>query len=116
MLIRVLLAMGIAIVLCVGGNITPKNINDSLSDIDKKNMLNVMDEALITYYCHHSGNLPSKLDTPTLKLLGLEQYNWEEFNYSTGTQTFTLSVNLKNGEKANSINSGKTLQTFINEK
>lgn len=115
MLIRVLIAMGLAIILCAGGNINYKNINDNLSDISKKNMLNVMDEALITYYCHHSGNLPSKLDSATIKLLGLEQYDWEEFSYLGGTGKFTLSVNLNNGEKLNSINSGKTLQTFYNE-
>ena len=115
MLIRVLIAMGLAIILCAGGNITPKNINDSLSDIDKKNMLIVMDEALVNYYCNHSGNLPDKLDEATVKVLGLKNYDWQQFTYSKGNKNFTLNVKLSNGKLYPSVNSGKVLGNVFHD-
>lgn len=115
MLLRILIAIGVLLILSIGGNLNYKTGKESLSDAELKNMLTVMDEALVNYYCNHSGNLPDKLDEATVKVLGLKNYDWQQFTYNKGSKNFTLNVKLSNGKLYPSVNSGKTLTKIENE-
>ncbi len=115
MLLRILIAIGVLMILSIGGNLNYKTVKEGLSDAELKNMLIVMDEALVNYYCNHSGNLPYKLDEATVKVLGLKNYDWQQFTYSKGNKNFTLNVKLSNGKLYPSVNSGKVLGNVFHD-
>ena len=109
MLVKFLIALCISIAVMSLGYRGTDSVNKALSNKDLETRATIIDSAIISYYCHHHGTLPSSLDANTLKVMGLSDIDLTNITYTKNSdRRFTLTVKLSTGN-LNSANSGKDL-------
>lgn len=113
MLIRVILAMALAIMLFGGSGLNGFGITSFKNSVkDKEIEINttILDKAIISWYCNHSGEVPDTLNADMIKIMGLEDMDVSPFTYTkVADNQFTLTAKLSNEKTLTSTNSNKTL-------
>lgn len=113
MFVRILLAMALAVMLFAGSGIdgfSIKSLRSSISDKEIETNTVILDSAIVSWYCHHSGVVPDHIDVNVIKIMGLEDMDVNNLNYTKiADNKFTLVATLSNKSKLYSANSNKDL-------
>lgn len=113
MFVRILLAMALAVMLFAGSGIdgvSIKSLRASISDKEIETNTTILDSAIVSWYCHHSGVVPENLSSDMIKIMGLEDMDVSMFTYKkTADDQFTLTAKLSNKKTLTSPNSNKSL-------
>ena len=113
MFIKIILAICLMIMLFGGSTLSGFSINSfktSAQDKEIEANTTILDKAIVSWYCNHSGEVPSSLSSDMIKMMGLEDMDVSHFTYTkVSDNTFTLTANLSNKKKITSANSNKAL-------
>lgn len=113
MFVRILLAMALAVMLFAGSGIdgfSIKSLRSSISDKEIETNTTILDSAIVSWYCHHSGVVPENLSSDMIKIMGLEDMDVSMFTYQkVADDQFTLTAKLSNKKTLTSPNSNKAL-------
>lgn len=113
MFVRILLAMALAVMLFAGSGIdgfSIKSLRSSISDKEIETNTVILDSAIVSWYCHHSGVVPEDLSSDMIQIMGLEDMDVSMFTYKkTADDQFTLTAKLSNKKTLTSPNSNKSL-------
>lgn len=92
-----------------GPSISSQSLTNSAHDQSRCNMLVVLDRAIINYYLNHS-DLPKKLDTNTLMIMGLNDLELGAYSYQKiSDRKYSLKANLSNNQHRESAYSNTEL-------
>lgn len=113
MLIRVILAMVLALMLFSGSGINGFSISsfkNSIKDKEIETNTTILDKAIVSWYCNHSGVVPDGISSDMIKIMGLEDMDTSMFTYTKiADNQFTLTAKLSNNKSLTSSNSNKVL-------
>lgn len=112
MLIRVILALALAVMLFSGSGLSGFSIasfKSSISDKELETSTAILDKAIISWYTNHSGVIPDNISADMIKIMGLEDMDVSKFTYNKlAANRFTLTVQLSD-KTLSSANSNKDL-------
>lgn len=113
MLVRLMLAMALIIMLFGYSGMDGFSISSFKSSASDKILeanTSILDKAIISWYCNHSGVVPDHIDTNVIKIMGLEDMDVSNLTYTkVADNKFTLAATLSNKSKLYSTNSNKDL-------
>lgn len=113
MLVRVILAMALAIMLFGGSGLNGfgiQSFKNSAKDKEIETNTTILDKGIVSWYCNHSGVLPDGISTDHLKIMGLEDMDTSMFTYTKiADNQFTLTAKLSNNKTLSSANSNREL-------
>lgn len=113
MLVRLMLAMALVIMLFGYSGMNGFSIGSfksSASDKILESNTAILDKAIVSWYCHHSGIVPDHIDVNVIKIMGLEDMDVNNLTYTKiADNKFTLVATLSNKSKLYSANSNKDL-------
>ena len=113
MLVRLMLAMALVIMLFGYSGMNGFSIGSfksSASDKILESNTAILDTAIVSWYCHHSGVVPDHIDVNVIKIMGLEDMDVNNLTYTKiADNKFTLAATLSNKSKLYSANSNKDL-------
>lgn len=113
MLVRLMLAMALVIMLFGYSGMNGFSIGSfksSASDKILESNTAILDKAIVSWYCNHSGVVPDQIDTNVIKIMGLEDMDVNNLTYTKiADNKFTLAATLSNKSKLYSANSNKDL-------
>lgn len=113
MLVRLMLAMALVIMLFGYSGMNGFSIGSfksSASDKILESNTAILDKAIVSWYCNHSGVVPDHLDVNVIKMMGLEDMDVNNLTYTKiADNKFTLAATLSNKSKLYSANSNKDL-------
>lgn len=113
MFVRLLLAMVLAVMFFAGSGIdgfSIKSLRSSISDKEIETNTVILDSAIVSWYCNHSGVVPDHIDVNVIKIMGLEDMDVNNLTYTKiADNKFTLAATLSNKSKLYSANSNKDL-------
>lgn len=113
MLVRLMLAMALVIMLFGYSGMNGFSIGSfksSASDKILESNTAILDKAIVSWYCNHSGVVPDHLDANVIKIMGLEDMDVNNLTYTKiADNKFTLAATLSNKSKLYSANSNKDL-------
>lgn len=117
MLVRVMLAMALIIMLFGYSGMNGFSIGSFKSASSDKILeanTSILDKAIISWYCNHSGVVPDHIDTNVIKIMGLEDMDVSNLTYTkVADNKFTLAATLSNKSKLYSANSNKELPDLM---
>ena len=86
------------------------SFKSSASDKILESNTAILDKAIVSWYCNHSGVVPDHLDVNVIKIMGLEDMDVNNLTYTKiADNKFTLAATLSNKSKLYSANSNKDL-------
>lgn len=113
MLIRLMLAMALVIMLLGYSGMNGFSIGSFKSSARDKILESntaILDKAIVSWYCNHSGVVPDHIDGNVIKIMGLEDMDVNNLTYTKiADNKFTLAATLSNKSKLYSANSNKDL-------
>lgn len=113
MLVRLMLAMALVIMLFGYSGMNGFSIGSfksSASDKILESNTAILDKAIVSWYCNHSGVVPDHIDVNVIKIMGLEDMDVNNLTYTKiADNKFTLAATLSNKSKLYSANSNKDL-------
>lgn len=113
MLVRVILALVLAIMLFGGSGLSGFGLNsfkNSIKDKELETSTALLDKSIVSWYCNHSGVVPEAITTDMIKIMGLEDMDVSQFTYhKLADNKFTLTVRLSGNKTLTSANSNKDL-------
>ena len=117
MLVRLMLAMALAIMLFGYSGMNGFSIGSFKSASSDKILeanTSILDKAIISWYCNHSGVVPDHIDTNVIKIMGLEDMDVSNLTYTkVADNKFTLTAKLSNNKTLSSVNSNKDLPDLM---
>ena len=117
MLVRVMLAMALIIMLFGYSGMNGFSIGSfksASSDKILESNTSILDKAIVSWYCNHSGVVPDAIDTNMIKIMGLEDMDVAGLTYTKiADNKFTLTAKLSNGTSLYSANSNKELPDLM---
>lgn len=113
MLVRLMLAMALVIMLFGYSGMNGFSIGSFKSSARDKILESntaILDKAIVSWYCNHSGVVPDHIDGNVIKIMGLEDMDVNNLTYTKiADNKFTLVATLSNKSKLYSANSNKDL-------
>lgn len=113
MLVRLMLAMALVIMLFGYSGMNGFSIGSfksSASDKILESNTAILDKAIVSWYCNHSGVVPDHIDVNVIKIMGLEDMDVNNLTYTKiADNKFTLAATLSNKSKLYSANSNRDL-------
>lgn len=113
MLVRLMLAMALVTMLFGYSGMNGFSIGSfksSASDKILESNTAILDKAIVSWYCNHSGVVPDHIDVNVIKIMGLEDMDVNNLTYTKiADNKFTLAATLSNKSKLYSANSNKDL-------
>lgn len=113
MLVRLMLAMALVIMLFGYSGMNGFSIGSFKSSASDKILeanTAILDKAIVSWYCNHSGVVPDHIDVNVIKIMGLEDMDINNLTYTKiADNKFTLAATLSNKSKLYSANSNRDL-------
>lgn len=99
MIVKLVIYLGIILIILASANSMPsKSIKNSVNDVNLKNQIILIDNALISYYRFHAA-FPDEINSSLLRQFGIEILDVSAFSYDKKAENeFILSTKLANNE------------------